>query len=96
MATDTMQFEKQAVETAERELKEARQAFQDAINAYKAANDKLYAAVLLFLVIGTLVLVEILKIVDRIKAVTLAVYCYVDLTPCKSEKPSQNDQSQKA
>lgn len=44
MATDTMQFEKQAVETAERELKEARQAFQDAINAYKAANDKLYAA----------------------------------------------------
>ena len=44
MATDTMQFEKQAVETAERELKEARQAFQDVINAYKAANDKLYAA----------------------------------------------------
>lgn len=42
MATETLQFEKQAVQTAEQELKEARQAFQEALNAYKAATEKLY------------------------------------------------------
>ena len=40
MANDTMQFEKQAVETAQQELAQARQAFAQQMKALQAATDK--------------------------------------------------------
>lgn len=40
MANDTMQFEKQAVETAQQELAQARQAFAQQMQAFQAAADK--------------------------------------------------------
>jgi hypothetical protein len=43
MATETLHFEEQAVETAQRELNEARKAFEDQLKVYKAAADKLFS-----------------------------------------------------
>lgn len=42
MATDTLHFEEQAVETAQRELREAREAFEEQLGIYKTAADELY------------------------------------------------------
>lgn len=40
MANDTMQFEKQAVETAQQELTQAQQAFAQQMQEFQAAVDK--------------------------------------------------------
>lgn len=42
MATETLHFEEQAVATAERELEEAKKAFEDQLNVYRATADSLY------------------------------------------------------
>lgn len=42
MATETLHFEEQAVETAERELSEAKKAFDDQLNTYRATADSLF------------------------------------------------------
>lgn len=39
MATKTLHFEEQAVETAERELSEAKKAFEEQLSVYRATAD---------------------------------------------------------